>query len=32
MPTLDARLFDLRKAAESKTYCDELRGTIINMG
>lgn len=28
IPTLDARLFDLKLAAESKTYCDELRGKI----
>jgi sugar phosphate isomerase/epimerase len=26
VPTWDARLFDLRKAAESKTYCDEIAG------
>jgi sugar phosphate isomerase/epimerase len=26
VPSWDGRLFDLRKAAESKTYCDELKG------
>ena len=26
IPSWDGRLFDLRKAAESKTYCDEVRG------
>ena len=25
-PTWDARLFDLERAAESKTYCDEIKG------
>ncbi|MFY0593802.1 sugar phosphate isomerase/epimerase family protein [Roseivirga sp.] len=28
IPTWDARLIDLDKAAESKTYCDELKGTL----
>ena len=28
IPTWDARLFDLKRAAESKTYCDELRSTL----
>lgn len=28
MPTLDPWLIDLKKAAESKTYCDELRGKV----
>jgi sugar phosphate isomerase/epimerase len=32
MPTTDARLFDLEKAAESLTYCDELRGTLKELG
>ena len=27
IPTWDARLIDLKKAAASKTYCDELAGT-----
>ncbi len=26
IPTWDARLFDLKKAASSKTYCDEISG------
>src|SRR5262249_29387868 len=26
IPTWDERLFDLKRAAESTTYCDELRG------
>jgi sugar phosphate isomerase/epimerase len=26
IPSWDARLFDLRRAAESRTYCDEIRG------
>ena len=26
VPSWDARLFDLTKAAESKTYCDEFKG------
>ncbi|MGL4496838.1 MAG: sugar phosphate isomerase/epimerase family protein [Beijerinckiaceae bacterium] len=26
VPTWDGRLFDLKKAADSKTYCDELAG------
>jgi hypothetical protein len=26
IPTWDARLFDLKKASDSKTYCDELSG------
>ncbi len=28
IPTWDSRLIDLDKAAESKTYCDELKGTL----
>jgi sugar phosphate isomerase/epimerase len=32
IPTWDARLFDLRKAAGSKTYCDEIRGTAESHG
>ena len=27
IPTWDGRLFDLEKAADSKTYCDEVKGT-----
>jgi sugar phosphate isomerase/epimerase len=32
IPTWDARLFDLRKAAGSKTYCDEIKGTAESHG
>lgn len=32
IPTWDARCIDLQKAAESKTYCDELKGTIKECG
>ncbi|HEY0176907.1 MAG TPA: sugar phosphate isomerase/epimerase [Pedobacter sp.] len=32
MPTLDNRFIDLQKAAESKTYADELKGTINSYG
>lgn len=32
MPSWDARLFDLEKAAESKTYCDEVLGTLEKQG
>jgi sugar phosphate isomerase/epimerase len=28
IPTWDARLFDLKRAAESKSYCDELRSML----
>jgi sugar phosphate isomerase/epimerase len=28
IPTWDSRLFDLKRAAESKTYCDEICGTL----
>src|SRR5438094_10260157 len=28
IPTWDARLFDLDKAASSKTYCDEITGVL----
>jgi sugar phosphate isomerase/epimerase len=30
IPTWDSRLFDLERAAESKTYCDEVRGTLAS--
>ncbi|OEK06293.1 sugar phosphate isomerase/epimerase family protein [Roseivirga misakiensis] len=30
IPTWDSRLIDLDKAAESKTYCDELKGTLAD--
>ena len=32
IPTWDARLFDLAKAAGSKTYCDEVLGTLARHG
>jgi sugar phosphate isomerase/epimerase len=32
IPTWDARLFDLKRAAESRTYCDEIRGTLAANG
>src|SRR5260370_4261688 len=32
IPCWDGRLFDLRRAAESKTYCDEIRGTVAGCG
>ena len=32
IPSWDARLFDLKKAGESKTYCDEVLGTLSKHG
>lgn len=32
IPTWDARLFDLAKAAESTTYCDEIAGVCAEAG
>lgn len=32
IPTWDGRLFDLRKAASSKTYCDEVKGICADAG
>src|SRR6201994_793866 len=32
IPTWDPRLFDLKKAAESKTYCDEIAGVAKEHG
>lgn len=32
MPSWDVRLFDLEKAAGSKTYCDEVLGTLEQHG
>ena len=32
IPSWDARLFDLGKAAESDTYCDEVKGTLKDAG
>ena len=32
IPTWDGRLFDLKKAADSKTYCDEVKGICAEAG
>ncbi len=32
MPSWDGRLFDLAKAAESKTYCDDVKGVLAEHG
>ncbi|MBL7748180.1 MAG: sugar phosphate isomerase/epimerase, partial [Chitinophagaceae bacterium] len=32
IPTLDPRLLDLQKAAESKTYADEIKGIVNDCG
>jgi len=32
IPTWDARCIDLKKAGESKTYCDELKGIVKEAG
>lgn len=32
IPTWDARLFDLKRAAESKSYCDEIAGVAKKNG
>jgi len=32
LPTWDARLIDIAKAAESRTYCDELKGVVADAG
>ena len=32
IPTWDARLFDLETAAQSKTYCDEIKGVAADCG
>ncbi|MBS1183471.1 MAG: uncharacterized protein H6Q99_3351 [Proteobacteria bacterium] len=32
IPAWDGRLIDLARAAESKTYCDELRGVLADAG
>ena len=32
IPTWDARLFDLKQAAESKTYCDDILGVVSAAG
>jgi sugar phosphate isomerase/epimerase len=32
IPSWDARLFDLARAADSQDYCDEVRGTLAEAG
>jgi sugar phosphate isomerase/epimerase len=32
IPTWDGRLFDLARAAQSQTYCDEVRGMLADKG
>ena len=32
IPTWDTRLFDLKRAAESSAYCDEVRGALKDSG
>src|SRR5882762_3159897 len=32
IPAWDGRLFDLRRAAESRAYCDEIRGRLASNG
>ena len=32
IPTWDTRLFDLKRAAESNAYCDEVRGIVAESG
>jgi sugar phosphate isomerase/epimerase len=32
IPSWDGRLFDLAKAAESRTYCDEVKGVLAGHG
>lgn len=32
IPSWDGRLFDLARAAESQTYCDELKGRLADKG
>jgi sugar phosphate isomerase/epimerase len=32
LPSWDARLFDLQRAAESRAYCDEVRGILSDAG
>ena len=32
IPTWDSRYFDLQKAAESKTYAEEIKGTVEGLG
>ncbi|TDV91160.1 sugar phosphate isomerase/epimerase [Halomonas alkaliantarctica] len=32
IPSWDARMIDLKRAAESRTYCDEVKGTLSEHG
>ena len=32
IPTWESRLFDLERAAQSKTYCDEVKGVLAEQG
>ena len=32
MPTFYPKIFDLEQAAESQSYCDDMRGTLSNYG
>ena len=32
LPSWDARVIDLQQAAESKTYCDDLKGKLADKG
>src|SRR5271170_1105407 len=32
IPSWDRRLFDLDRAADSETYCDEIKGTLAEVG
>ncbi|MCD1584981.1 sugar phosphate isomerase/epimerase [Halomonas sp. IOP_14] len=32
IPSWDARMIDLKRAAESSTYCDEIKGTLAEHG
>jgi sugar phosphate isomerase/epimerase len=32
IPSWDSRLFDLKRAAKSRSYCDEIRGTLAANG
>ena len=32
IPSWDGRLFDLKRAAESKAYCEEIRGVVAGCG
>ena len=32
LPTWDSRVIDLQQAADSKTYCDDLKGKLDDMG